>query len=77
MSYWIGPYGLRVPNELLYVEAEGGGNRLSRDGAKTEMRFNIKLTKEEYMKRHAYIGPDGFYWYRHFMHPEKKESRKD
>ena len=54
-NYWIGPYGVYVPNDIIHVIAEDGHNSTSKYGGTTERgRFGcIEMTKEIYLNSYA------------------------
>jgi hypothetical protein len=68
MDYWIGPYGIKVPNNINCVIAEDGHNILYKDGEQTQtglMTFKNKpITKEQYLKEYADLNNDGFYYWK-------------
>ena len=63
-DFWIGPYGMRVPNNVDSVVAADGGNRRYKDGSETEAYFPNSPSKKEYLKKHAELRTDGHYWYK-------------
>ena len=62
-GYWIGPYGVRVPNHITDIRASDGCNTLFKSGGSTEM-FNFDPpTKEEYLNRYTTKKSDGYYYW--------------
>jgi hypothetical protein len=68
MNYWLGPYGMRVPNHINAVVAKDGYNFHKKNGCITEIISTMKSpTKEEYLTKYAELRSDGFYedyWYK-------------
>jgi hypothetical protein len=62
-NYWIGPYGIRVPNEITSIKAADGGNTLFKNGRETEM-FVMKgrPSKQEYLDRYCVLKDGHYYW---------------
>jgi hypothetical protein len=53
-GYWIGPYGVLVPNHVESVPAEDGGNTFYKDGSETLMcAMQAGSTKEEWLSNCA------------------------
>ena len=61
-SYWIGPHGIRVPNEIECVQASDGSNHLHKNGYQTELFSPYSPTKEDYLRKYAELRNDGYYW---------------
>lgn len=62
--YWIGPYGIRVPNTISDVVAEDGYNIMDSSGSVTKMFKDLKSpTEEEYKEKYAKLGTDGYWYY--------------
>ena len=67
VSYWIGPYGVLVPQGLKSVVAKDGGNTRYFDGTETE-KFVVSLkggpmTKYKYRAKYARISEYGHWIY--------------
>jgi hypothetical protein len=61
--YWLGPYGIRIPNHIEIVTAADGGNMRYKDGGETEMGVMDPPTKDEYLNKYAILQRDGnYYW---------------
>jgi len=63
-NYWIGPYGIKVPNDVNKVKQEDGANTLYKNGSHTEMVWQGTMTKEDYLAKYAVLGRDGTYYYK-------------
>ena len=59
-GYWIGPYGVLVPNHIRLVNATDGFNTRFKDGGETEMGCQScsKMTAELYREKYAELRPD-------------------
>lgn len=62
-NYWIGPYGILVPNNINHVVASDGGNIFYKDGRETEMFVVNPVSEEEYKKRYAQFNDIDKMWY--------------
>ncbi|AYV86071.1 MAG: hypothetical protein Solivirus4_32 [Solivirus sp.] len=63
-DYWVGPYGVKVPNEITSIKASDGGNILYKDGKETEMFVKRPLTREQYLEKYAVYSEDCGYLYK-------------
>ncbi len=63
-SYWIGPYGIRVPLDVDSIRDSDGCNHLYQNGCVTEMYNPNPPTKEEYFERYVTLRNDGHYWWK-------------
>lgn len=65
VGYWIGPYGVRVPNNISMVRASDGFNLRYKSGGETEMgALNPpKMNAQIYRQKYAELRPDGCYYY--------------
>jgi len=70
-AYWIGPYGVRVSNDIQSVVASDGFNTRMKSGDSTEKacRNPPQMNEEIYRSKYAELGTDGFYYYK-----EEKKS---
>lgn len=63
-DYWIGPYGIRVPNSVERVRAADGSNSRYKDGSETEMAVRNSITEDKYKSLYAELRDDGFWYYK-------------
>lgn len=73
-NYWIGPYGILVPNDVLYVVAADGINTLYIDGSETEMATDTPLSEEEYKKLYARFDDVDNQWYSTYKVPSRVQN---
>lgn len=62
-KYWIGPYGVRIPNNIYFVVAKDGENTVDKWGGSTSTYCTSILTKNQYINKYCYYGNDGYYYY--------------
>lgn len=62
-SYWIGPYGVRVPMNIKEVYEADGYNKIGRDGGCTLMGVLNPMSPEQWLENYAEKKEDGYYWY--------------
>lgn len=64
-DYWIGPYGIRVPNTIYFVVSKDGHGILNKSGGETKVNsLEPDLTEMEYKEKFSKRGKDGFYYYK-------------
>ncbi|AVG45816.1 hypothetical protein [Acanthamoeba polyphaga mimivirus] len=71
ISFWIGPYGIRIPIDIKFVLAEDGLNYMYRDGWTTDIYINIwqmdtygrQMNEKIYKKKYAKYNPSDKCWY--------------
>ena len=65
-NYWLGPFGIRIPNTINEVKEHDLCNTRYKNGSHTEMTWDFKneLTEAEYKLRFTTLGPDGYYYYK-------------
>lgn len=61
-GYWIGPYGVYVPNHTTRVIAEDGCNFLSKDGCITEMCSTIVMNEQLYKEKYTTMSGGDYYY---------------
>ncbi len=61
--YWVGPYGILVPNHITYVKAEDGSNRHYSHGAITEKNITKPITESMYKDKYAIFDAETNSWY--------------
>lgn len=68
-NYWIGPYGIKIPQTIKFVISEDGTNYCFSDGSQTV--FNYRTTKYmdemKYKKKYAHQKDGQWYWKRSKM----------
>ena len=66
VDYWIGPYDVRVANNIASVVAADGFNTLYKNGCETEMACTDvpEMSQEIYKAQLAELKTDGFYYYK-------------
>lgn len=67
VGYWIGPFGIKVPNRIYFVTAPDQHNTIDKLGSKTETwseDSDCELTEAEYKELYAERGPDGYYYWK-------------
>ena len=65
-GYWIGPYSVRIPNNINIVTATDGYNMRFKDGGETGMCM-VKppvMNADIYRKKYAKLKSDGCYYYK-------------
>jgi hypothetical protein len=65
-NHWVGPYGVRVSTKLDAVISFDGHNAYFSDGTQSQIfqkQYPI-LPAEEYLSQYAFLGSDGFYYYK-------------
>jgi hypothetical protein len=66
-DFWLGPYGMRVDNDVCEVPSTDGVNRVLREGGETEIgggRFQL-MSAAEYFSRYAEKrASDDRFWYK-------------
>ena len=62
-DFWLGPYGIRVPNSVQWITDADGGNTLYKRGGSTEMYCPNPPTEEEYKKKYCTLGINGYYYW--------------
>ena len=62
-NFWVGRFGVRVPNTFERMIDVDEGNTLSSNGRCTELSCSTSLTKEQYLEKYTEKRDDGFYWY--------------
>ena len=63
-TYWVGAYGILVPNHITSVVAEDGRNTLDIDGEKTQLNcLNRTMTEEQYKKLYATYDEESNNWF--------------
>ena len=62
-KFWIGPYGVRVPNEKNSIVGFDGVNYINKKGVMTKIFIHKPITKEQWMSKYAEMREDGNYWY--------------
>lgn len=63
-GYWLGPYDIRVPNNIEYIISSDGGNTRYKNGGETEMCVMTPLTRDEYLDKFTVLKDDGFYYWK-------------
>ncbi len=79
-EYWVGPYGVKVPNEVTSVVAADGRNTLYKDGKQTEIYVKNPLTREEYLKRYSFYSDECGYVYNRpgaYRYNERNEAETE
>lgn len=61
-NYWLGPYGIRVPNHIQMIKDSDGGNTLYKDGGCTEMLILNPPTEAEYKQKYCVLIDGHYYW---------------
>ena len=81
-NYWIGPYGVRVNNNIVSVIASDGYNMKYKCGGETEMGMDDAPPMNEtlYKSFYADLKDDGFYYYKEkpvlkLIKPQKQERK--
>ena len=63
-DYWVGLYGIRIPNSIKSVIAEDCCNTLYFDGSGTELfSLNAPLSETEYKNKYAEFNTEDGFWY--------------
>ena len=62
-NYWVGPYGILVPNHIRDIVAKDGGNTLYKRGIVTQKCVRSKMTEETYKKTYAKFNTKDGKWY--------------
>ena len=64
-EFWVGPFGVLVPNNIKWVVASDGFNKLNIKGFQTEMGMpNAPYIDETiYRQKYATYNPTNGYWY--------------
>jgi hypothetical protein len=70
-KYWIGPYGVFVPNKYDSVVAADGSNILYKDGSQTLIFVANPLTRLQWLEKYTIEKYDGNRWYKGTMFEEK------
>ncbi len=66
-GFWVGPYDIRVYNNIPYVPAKDGVNQIDPfNRIITIIKTNNCLSEKEYKKKLCYLDNDGFYYYNHY-----------
>jgi len=66
-QFWVGPYGVLVPNSITKVKAIDGKNWIKKDGSETERFIPYPWpTKEQWLIQNANLCEDGCYYYHSF-----------
>lgn len=63
LNFWVGPYGILVPDEIDSIVARDGGNTLYRDSSETKMYVDSPPTEAEYKNLYATKGSHGIWYY--------------
>jgi hypothetical protein len=73
-DFWIGPFGIRVKNDVKYVPAEDGINQVGAYGTLiTQIKNMENLTEKEYINTFCYMGGDCKYYYNQYkFHRDQK-----
>lgn len=67
-GFWIGPHGVRVPDDIPSVISRDGVNYLTKTGFVSLVGSSRPHpSRDEYLKEYADLGNDGYYYYK----PEK------
>lgn len=65
-SYWLGPYGIKIFNEIDHIIAADGYNTMSKNGDCTEemLEDEPEMTKEEYLAKYCIYNTidNHYYW---------------
>ncbi len=65
ISFWKGPFEIRVPTTVKSVPAPDRINSYYKGGIQTELfSHNPPYTEEEYHKRFCEVRKDGHWWFR-------------
>jgi len=62
-NYWIGPYGVLIPNNIDSVIARDGGNILYKNGSQTNKLHYLGMNEKEYKESYAKFNPKDEKWY--------------
>ena len=64
-QYWVGPYNVRVPNDILCVVAKDGYNTTYKSGGTTEMfmMHAPPMDRNIYREKFTKLKDDGYYYY--------------
>jgi hypothetical protein len=63
VNYWLGPYDIRVPNNVTSITDSDGCNTLYKDGGFTEMYNPNPPTEAQYKEKYCIL-LDGIYYYK-------------
>ena len=71
-AFWIGPFGVKVPQHYLYVVDNDGSSKLERDESifseprrALQRAFRPHMSRDAYLQKYAYLDEkDGAYHYR-------------
>ena len=73
-GFWLGPYGVGVPESVKRIPSKHEPNSLSKEGWETDMPIWKILMQDQYREKYAELRDDGYYWYKTEEKPEKKNE---
>jgi hypothetical protein len=63
-TYWLGPFGIKIPISIISVPTADGKNKRYQNGSETKMFFMEPwMTEDEYKSKFTELRTDGeWYW---------------
>jgi hypothetical protein len=63
-TYWIGPYGIKIPHTIKFVISEDGINYCYSDGSQTVFSYRMSqyMNEIKYKKKYAQQKDGQWYW---------------